>query len=81
MGQKDHWDRGLRTGVHPRGGSIMSFVFTLIVGVIMIIPFWKIFSKAGFSPLLAILAAIPIVNLIVFFYLAFKEWPALKGRQ
>jgi hypothetical protein len=58
----------------------MTFVTILILGL-FIIPFWKIFSKAGFSPLLAIPMAIPIVNLILLFYLAFTEWPALKGRQ
>ncbi|MFH1313071.1 MAG: hypothetical protein ABIJ00_07550 [Candidatus Eisenbacteria bacterium] len=58
----------------------MPFLYVLFLGL-FIIPFWKIFSKAGFSPLLAILMIIPIVNLIMVFYLAFAEWPALKGRQ
>jgi hypothetical protein len=52
----------------------------LIVGLIVVLPFWKIFAKAGFSGVLAVLMIIPIVNLFMIFFLAFAEWPALKGR-
>ena len=58
----------------------MPFLPMLIFGLIIIIPFWKIFSKAGFPAPLAILMVIPIANLIMIFYLAFAEWPALKGK-
>jgi hypothetical protein len=58
----------------------MPFLPMLIFGLIIILPFWKIFSKAGFPAPLAILMIIPIVNLIMIFYLAFAEWPALKGK-
>jgi hypothetical protein len=51
----------------------------IIMGVIIIFPFWKIFEKAGFSGALSILMIIPIVNIVMIFYLAFSEWPALRG--
>jgi hypothetical protein len=58
----------------------MGFIgWLLIVGVIVIWPFWKIFTKAGFSGAMAILMIIPVVNVVMIFYLAFSEWPALKG--
>jgi hypothetical protein len=57
------------------------FLWFIIVALIMIIPFWKIFQKAGFNPALAILMLIPIVNLVMIFFLAFAEWPALKRTQ
>jgi TRAP-type C4-dicarboxylate transport system permease small subunit len=56
------------------------FLWLIIVGLIIVLPFWKIFSKAGFSGVLSILMIIPIVNLFMIFYLAFAEWPALKNR-
>ena len=58
----------------------MNFIlWLLIVGVIVIWPFSKIFTKAGFSGAMAILMIIPAVNVVMIFYLAFSEWPALRG--
>ena len=46
-----------------------------IFGVLAILPFWKIFSKAGFSGWMSLTQIIPLVNVIALFYLAFAEWP------
>ncbi len=51
-------------------------IFTFILPVIA---FWKICSKAGFSGALGLLMIIPIANIILPLYLAFAEWPALRG--
>ena len=51
-------------------------IFTCILPVIA---FWKICSKAGFPGALGLLMIIPIVNIILPLYLAFAEWPALRG--
>lgn len=48
------------------------------IGVVVILPYWKIFSKAGFSGWLSFSQIVPILNLIVLFYLAFAEWPILR---
>jgi len=60
----------------------MGFVFLwlLIAGLIIVLPFWKIFTKAGFPGALAILVLVPFVQILMIFFLAFAEWPALKGR-
>lgn len=42
-------------------------------------PFWKIFSRAGFSGWLSLLIFIPLVNLVVLYVVAFAEWPALRS--
>jgi hypothetical protein len=66
--------------ITARGGEAMEFIlWLLIVGVIVIWPFWRIFTKAGFSGALAILMIIPILNVVMIFYLAFSEWPAMRG--
>lgn len=57
----------------------MEFLWLLFVGVIVIWPFWRIFSKAGFNGALAILMLVPIINVVMIFYLAFSEWPSLRG--
>ena len=61
--------------------SMLMFVWMLIVGLLIILPLWKIFEKAGFSGPLAILMLIPFINILMIFYLAFTDWPALKGKQ
>jgi hypothetical protein len=52
-------------------------ILLLPVAVLMVWPFWRIFSKAGFPGWLAIGMLFPLVNLILIFYLGFAEWPAL----
>ncbi len=54
------------------------FLIIAIPAVIVIIPFWKIFSKAGFTGWLSLAIVVPFVNIIALFYLAFAEWPSLK---
>jgi uncharacterized membrane protein YhaH (DUF805 family) len=54
-------------------GLIAVFIFLPV----LIIPYWKIFSKAGFSGWLSLLMVIPFANLIVLYVVAFSEW---KGK-
>jgi hypothetical protein len=61
-------------------GSSELILILFIFGII-IIPFWKIFQKAGFSPLLSLLIFVPGINILAIFYLAFAEWPSLKKNQ
>jgi hypothetical protein len=46
----------------------------LIVSIFVIIPFWRIFAKAGFHPTLSLLTVVPIVNLFTIYYIAFSVW-------
>ena len=48
----------------------------LLMWLLLIIPFWKIFGKAGFNPTLSLLTIIPIANLVVIYYIAFSRWPS-----
>jgi len=47
----------------------------VILSLLQVVPFWRIFSRMGFPPWLAIMASIPLVNLILFYYLALSPWP------
>jgi hypothetical protein len=49
-------------------------LFALIGSLLFVIPYWFIFKKAGFSPFLSILMLIPLVNIIMLFFLAFAQW-------
>jgi hypothetical protein len=55
------------------------FVMFCIILPIVIIPYWQIFKKAGFAPALGILMVVPLVNLILLYYVAFSEWKSGAG--
>ena len=60
--------------------EMLVVLFLSIVGCVLpIIAFWKICSKAGFPGALGLLMIVPIANIILPLYLAFAEWPALRG--
>lgn len=50
----------------------------LAMAAIVIIPFWFIFSKAGYSKWLGLLMVVPLVNIILLYFLAFSLWPTQK---
>lgn len=60
------------------GLGLPELIVIAFIGLVVIFPYWKIFSKAGFSRWLSLTQIIPILNLVVLFYLAFAEWPALR---
>jgi hypothetical protein len=42
---------------------------------VIVVPFWQIFKKAGFSPWLSLLMMIPLFGWFLLYYLAFAKWP------
>lgn len=60
------------------GLGLPELIVIAFIGLVVIFPYWKIFSKAGFSRWLSLTQIIPIPNLVVLFYLAFAEWPVLR---
>ena len=48
---------------------------------IVIIPFWFICKKAGFSPWLSLLYLIPLGNLVLYYLLAFADWKVIPAPQ
>lgn len=46
-----------------------------ILALLQLVAFWKILGRMGFPPWLAIMASIPLVNLIVLYYVALTPWP------
>jgi hypothetical protein len=56
---------------------VLLAIFIPIV-LISVVPYWQIFKKAGFSPVLSLLMLVPFVGVIVLFVVAFSDWPALR---
>jgi hypothetical protein len=47
-------------------------IHMLILGLILIIPFWQLFSKARYSRWWSLLMIVPLMNLITLHVLAFS---------
>ena len=66
-------------------GMFIAIAIAALVGlaviVFVIICWWKIFSKAGYSGALALLIFVPFGELIMLCIMAFGKWPALKELQ
>jgi hypothetical protein len=54
----------------------------IVVGLaIVILPFWFICKKAGFSPWLSLINIIPLGNLVLIYVLAFADWKVVPAPQ
>ena len=47
----------------------------LCMSVVMIIPYWKIYTRTGQPGAMALLQLVPLVNIVMLYVLAFSEWP------
>ena len=58
------------------GGIGPAELLMVLLGMaVVVLPFYKIFSKAGYPGALSLLMLVPVVNVLVPFFLAFAEWP------
>lgn len=62
-------------------GFLLVLFMGLMTNLLIVIPFWFIFKKAGFPAALSLIMLIPLGNIIMPFVLAFTEWPALKDKK
>ena len=75
-------------GAGGAGGLFMGPTAIVVIGVLFVITlvvlaivFWSLFKKAGKSPALGLLMAIPVVNLGVGLWLAYSRWPIEKEAE
>lgn len=57
-------------------GSGMGFgiLWMLIVGIIVVVPMWRICQRIGYPGPLGLLALVPIANLVLLYFIAFAKW-------
>lgn len=58
-------------------GLAIAFVVLVVLALNVLIT-CKIFSKTGYGWAWGLLVLVPIANIIIFFVLAFGDWPVLK---
>jgi hypothetical protein len=63
------------------GLGFIELLVLLLVSALLVVPTWKICDKAGFPGWYGIAIAIPILNLVLLYYLSYAKWPALDNAQ
>lgn len=57
------------------------WIMLLVAFGIVLYPIGRILGRMGFSPLLSIVVALPFLNLLALWILAFVEWPNGGGAR
>jgi hypothetical protein len=48
--------------------------FGALISIVVLVPWFFIFKKAGFSPWFALLMFLPLINIVMLYFLAFARW-------
>lgn len=56
-------------------------IFIVVALAVVILPFWFICKKAGFSPWLSLLNIVPLGGMILIYVLAFADWKVMPVPQ
>jgi len=51
----------------------------LIYAVVVVVPFFKLWQRTGHNGWISLLMFVPLVNVVMLYYLAFKAWPAVDA--
>ncbi|MDA8232595.1 MAG: hypothetical protein M0006_14770 [Magnetospirillum sp.] len=52
----------------------------LIAAIVLVVPLWRVFGRAGLNPALSVLIFLPLIGfLVVLFLLALMRWPTTEG--
>lgn len=66
--------------VHALQAMMVFLPLVILIGsLIVIIPYWMIFKKAGFPAFLGILMVVPLVNIVLLYVLAFSQWKVIPA--
>lgn len=57
-----------------------SFAVNILAAVVVVVPLWRIFTRAGLHPALALLVFLPLFGgAAVLLVLALSRWPRTEG--
>jgi hypothetical protein len=57
----------------------MLFAQILIIVIVLVIPLWRIFKRAGLNPAFALFTLIPLLGAVISLcLLAFMRWPSAE---
>ncbi len=55
-------------------------IVLLFFGIVLLVPIWKIVSKADYSGAWSLLLFVPLLNMVALWVFAFSEWPNAQRR-
>lgn len=64
------------SGMHAFG-----LLWMILLAVVVVIPFWRICSRAGYPGVISLLVLVPLANLVFLYFLAFANWPSLAHQE
>ncbi|MCE5333604.1 MAG: hypothetical protein LLG06_03350 [Desulfobacteraceae bacterium] len=64
-----------------QGLSATELLLILATGVLALLPFWIIIRRTGLPGPLSLCLLVPVLNLIILYYVAFARWPAVEARK
>ena len=75
------WFAGLIAGffdgrVHMGTFSVFHWLIILLVAFLWIFPLWKIIERTGRPGAIALIAIIPLLGLVLLWWIAFARWPS-----
>lgn len=56
------------------------WLYMLVIAVLVLIPAWRICQRTGYPGWMGILILIPVVNLMLLYFIAFTNWPAGQSK-
>ncbi len=78
----------MQSTIDPEQAKKMAMIFLGIMPIVVIVflaivilPFWFICKKAGFSPWLSLLNIVPFGNIVLIYVLAFADWKVMPITQ
>lgn len=51
------------------------WLWMLMMAAVVVVPFWRICTRVGYSGWLSLLMLVPIANLVLLYFIAFSRWP------
>ena len=68
-------------GAGPGELALLTVMLLFMVAIVAY-PAGRICSRLGFSPWLGLFALVPVVNVLLLFFIAFSRWPSCpQGNQ
>jgi hypothetical protein len=59
--------------------SVWHWIIVALYAYIFVAPCWRIAKRAGFSGAWALLAIVPLVNIVILWVFAYVKWPTERS--
>jgi NADH:ubiquinone oxidoreductase subunit 6 (subunit J) len=60
---------------------LIGAIFVVIILVVILLPYFRIFKRTGHNGWWALLMIVPVANIITLYIIAFSRWPALEEKS